>query len=262
MAARRWEFAVLLVVIGCFTARTNAAAGQAAVSAFDVASVKPSKITDGSWGVRFTPTGFSAYGVRLSALIEEAYGLNSFSGRVVGIPAGWDTPLFDIEARVDAGSQASYAALSTEARQLMLQRLLRERFNLSATREMREREVYLLEIGDKGSKLGAPLVETDAEKSRRSLIKKMRPGFMDVERLSMADLAQVLAESAGRQILDRTELQGRYRFTLHWTPDSGDAAEWPELLTAIREQLGLRLVAAKAPVEVVVVSHVDQPSRD
>lgn len=211
--------------------------------------------------MRFTPTGFSAHGVKLSLLIEEAYGLDWNSGRVLGVPPGWSGFLFDIEARMDADDESAYAALNTDARRLILQRLLRERFNLSSTRGMRERDVYLLEV-DKGSKMGGMLVETEAEKKQLALITKMRPGFMEAERISMAGLAQVLAESAGRQVLDRTGMPGRYRFTLRWTPDTEDATEWPELATAIREQLGLRLVAAKVPVEIVVVSHVDRPSQD
>jgi uncharacterized protein (TIGR03435 family) len=265
MSTSWWKFALLLVGIGFFTASVEAAAGQdhvAAVPAFDAASIKPSKITDGSWWMRFTPTGFSAHGVKLSLLIEEAYGLDWYSGRVLGIPPGWGESPFDIEARMDADDEAAYVALNMDARRLMLQRLLRERFNLSSTREKRERAVYLLEVGDRGSKIGEMLVETEAEKKRLALITKMRPGFMEAERISMAGLAQVLAESTGRQVLDRTGMPGRYRVTLRWTPDSEDAAEWPELSTAIREQLGLRLVAAKVPVEVVIVSHFDRPSPD
>ncbi|HEV2324068.1 MAG TPA: TIGR03435 family protein [Terracidiphilus sp.] len=34
----------------------------------------------------------------------------------------------------------------------------------------------------------------------------------------------------------------------------------PSFYTALREQLGLKLVAKKAPVEVLVIEHIEQPS--
>jgi uncharacterized protein (TIGR03435 family) len=51
-----------------------------------------------------------------------------------------------------------------------------------------------------------------------------------------------------------------FDFTLEWTPDSADAptdSSRPSLVTALREQLGLRLDARQLPVEVVVVDHLD-----
>ena len=39
--------------------------------------------------------------------------------------------------------------------------------------------------------------------------------------------------------------------------------EWaPVLTTAIEEQLGLRLVSTKAPLEVLVIDHVERPSEN
>jgi uncharacterized protein (TIGR03435 family) len=75
-------------------------------------------------------------------------------------------------------------------------------------------------------------------------------------------------------VVDKTGLDGRWDFTLKWTPDdrhfpdapesmrhpADDANPWPPLFTAMQEQLGLKLEAQKADVKVLVVDHVDHPS--
>jgi uncharacterized protein (TIGR03435 family) len=63
-------------------------------------------------------------------------------------------------------------------------------------------------------------------------------------------------------VVDKTGLDGRYDLKLKWTPDDAVAAEGspPSLFTAIEEQLGLQLKAAKEPVAVLVVDHIEAPS--
>jgi uncharacterized protein (TIGR03435 family) len=86
-------------------------------------------------------------------------------------------------------------------------------------------------------------------------------------------------EMEGRVIVDETGLKGYYDFELNWTPDeshapspnetgggqgSADAAprDGPSIFTAFQEQLGLKLVPNKAPVEVLIIDHVEKPSPD
>ena len=73
-------------------------------------------------------------------------------------------------------------------------------------------------------------------------------------------------ETAGKQVVNQTGLTGAYDFTLTWGPedsaaadngDSGEAIE-PPLLTAIQQQLGLKLADGKGPAEVVVVDHIEE----
>ncbi len=98
---------------------------------------------------------------------------------------------------------------------------------------------------------------------------------MIAKSLTMADLAQMLQNYVFSQpVVDKTGLEGRWDFTMKWTPDetqfadapesmrhpADDANAWPPLFTAIQEQLGLKLEAQKADVPVLVVDHVDHPS--
>jgi uncharacterized protein (TIGR03435 family) len=51
---------------------------------------------------------------------------------------------------------------------------------------------------------------------------------------------------------------------LTWTPDEAHAetqnGELPGLFTAVQEELGLKLVSTKAPVDVLVIDNVERPS--
>jgi uncharacterized protein (TIGR03435 family) len=73
----------------------------------------------------------------------------------------------------------------------------------------------------------------------------------------------------GRLVVDKTGLKGTYDFTLKWSsglvaPDAGQEsrADTPSLFTAIQEQLGLKLVPTKGPIEVIVIDHVERPSEN
>jgi uncharacterized protein (TIGR03435 family) len=88
------------------------------------------------------------------------------------------------------------------------------------------------------------------------------------EAAPMATLASRLSNELGRAVVNNTRLDGNYDFMLQWTPEPGPAppddqtavdATYPSLFTALREQLGLRLEAARGPVEVIVIDHVEKP---
>jgi uncharacterized protein (TIGR03435 family) len=61
--------------------------------------------------------------------------------------------------------------------------------------------------------------------------------------------------------LDQTGLKGAYDLTLTWTAEPVVSADGPpSVFEALQEQLGLKLAPTKAPVEVVVVDHIERPS--
>ena len=58
---------------------------------------------------------------------------------------------------------------------------------------------------------------------------------------------------------------GRFDFLLHWSPNelTADAPDAPPgMLTALQEQLGLKLESVKAPVDVLVIDHIGSPSQN
>ena len=58
--------------------------------------------------------------------------------------------------------------------------------------------------------------------------------------------------------MTRPAVSGTFDFTMEFAPDERDTADKPSLFTALPQQLGLKLEAAKGPVEVLVIDHADK----
>jgi uncharacterized protein (TIGR03435 family) len=91
----------------------------------------------------------------------------------------------------------------------------------------------------------------------------------------MNRFSRALGLKVERDVVDRTGLAGTYSFTLRWQlenrpdanpswvqPESGPANSLflPSIFTALREQLGLKLKAARGPGEALVIDQVEKPS--
>lgn len=163
---------------------------------------------------------------------------------------------FDIEAKAEDPSTATYAQLRS-----MFQTLLTDRFHLAFHRETRDTEGYLLAVAKGGSKLkeaakdeAASAVQTRSSASYRNF--------------GISQLVVFLSTILGRPVIDRTGLTGRYDVELKWTPSelegardaTADSQPGPSLFTALQEQLGLRLESSKVPSEYLIVDHADMPT--
>ena len=91
----------------------------------------------------------------------------------------------------------------------------------------------------------------------------------------LAQLTQVLSQVTQRQVVDRTGLEGNFDIDLTFTPDRMPQGplppgvtlppidpNGPSVFTALQEQLGLKLDSERAPVEVLVIDHVERPTPD
>ena len=82
----------------------------------------------------------------------------------------------------------------------------------------------------------------------------------------MGRFADLLSEAMEEPVSDETHLTARYDINLDLTPYLQRTGERPDvpimMITAVREQLGLRLVSQRAPVSVLVVDHVEKPAPD
>jgi uncharacterized protein (TIGR03435 family) len=80
----------------------------------------------------------------------------------------------------------------------------------------------------------------------------------------MTALSQNLSMRLQSVVVDKTGLTGKYDFQLQWSGVDATPAEsessWPPLLTAIQQQMGLKLETGKGPTKVLVIDHVEKPS--
>jgi uncharacterized protein (TIGR03435 family) len=216
-------------------------------SLFEVASVKASRTGEvqDSEDIRSSPGALTVRHATLNSCIKWAYGLNDF--QIAG-PAWLSSDRFDIVAK------AAGPAKEDQLR-LMLQTLLAERFKLVLHREKREAQGYVLAVGKGGLKFH------ESKSDGASTMTPGRFGFA-AQRISTAQLAEYLAIPLRRPVLDLTGLTGRYDIALDLTIHAGNEVRPDDIaslvLTAVQEQLGLKLEARKGPVEILVIDHVEK----
>lgn len=231
---------------------------------FEVATIKPSK--PGTPGKIFTVRGHNVVTINTTVfdIIELAYGVQG--KQILGGPDWLKTDKWDITGKPDQEGIPSREQLS-----MLMKKLLANRFKLALHHEQKDMAVYALEVGKNGPKL------TKSTRDPKSLpgLFFSKPGVLHVMNATMKDFAGLMQSAVlDRPVVDHTKLDGRYDFTLKWTPDESQfqgmglkitppadpASAPPGLFTAIQEQLGLKFDATKAPVDVLVIDHVEKPS--
>ena len=81
--------------------------------------------------------------------------------------------------------------------------------------------------------------------------------------VSLRYLAEELSRRLSRKVIDQTRLTGEFDFNLRWAPDAADGnslPDGPSIFTAMQEQLGLKLESSKAPVDEIIIDHIEKPS--
>jgi uncharacterized protein (TIGR03435 family) len=247
-------------------------------------------------GVSARPGGrLTAANASVMLLIQFAYAPHDSphwlplpASQIVGGPAWISTPGYDIEAKAEPGTDRKHLWL-------MLQTLLADRFQLKLHRETRQLPVYELTAAKSGPRLPpakpADCVAQPSEGPPRT------PGKVDCgyvsgpfqgygkglqiegRKVQVADLIRELSSVLGRPVLDRTGFTGDFDLHLTFTPsdallgfpgfggpgDPGGARlpsdpNLPDVFAALEEQLGLKLVQGKGPVDVLVVDRVERPT--
>jgi uncharacterized protein (TIGR03435 family) len=230
---------------------------------WDVISVKPTptdSCKDGDGGVRFLPNGLSAACASTVFIVEFAYHLMDPT-RILGLPK-WATgpQMYAVEARVSAEDAAAFARLKRDEKAGMMQSVFAERFGMRAHMETREMPAYALVLAKSGSKLKEPsATATGSSQFDEST------GEVKWANWPLTNLTFVLSKETGRPVVDKTGLTGKYDFTLEYTPAdraATDESGRPSIFTALEEQLGLKLVPTKQPVEVLVVDSIEQPTEN
>ena len=227
---------------------------QATPPAFEVASVKPAAPNNRT-RMQFLAGGrFTATSMTLKTLLSVAYDIREF--QISGGP-DWMT-----SARFDVSSKAEHPSATTSDMVLMLRTMLADRFKLALHWETRDVQVYELVVADSGLKLR----ESDASKAR-SL--DGGGGRAIGAKVTMDLLSQFLSMQLGRTVVDKTGVNGAYDVTLTWTPETNPVQnsadnprplDGPSIFTAVQEQLGLKLVSRRGPVEWMMVDRAERPA--
>ena len=258
---------------------------------FEVVSVKPSAAANDSTSVHTTPYRIQCENVLVRQLLMMGFAIRSES-QIESLPDWAKSERFNIDATVDEETAAATKGRSREERQKwqqeMMQSLLEDRFHMKFHWAKKELPVYSLTVAKSGSKLKAtvlppppPGTDPNAKSRDPGTSFSTSNGHMVVTNGSMETFANQLShmmEMDGRVVLDRTNLPGRFDWTLDWSPErqqnsfrgadgnptpapTADTSK-PNLLTALQEQLGLKVEQDKAPVDLLVIDDLERPTEN
>lgn len=251
---------------------------------FEVASIKLNKSGDLRAMIR-PPLGgrFTATNIPFQFLVTVAFQIKDF--QLTGAPAWLKSERYDIEAKA-AGNP------SMDEVGKMLQTLLEDRLQFKFHRETKELPIYALLVAKAGKLRPAegecpPRPEGPPPPPEPGKLPKAFcggffafPGHLSGQKISITQLLDPLSRFTGRNVIDKTNLTGKYDIDLQYTPDLGQFPSipgggppgmpslppmdpnGPTLFTALQEQLGLKLESQKAPVEMIVIDSIERPSEN
>ena len=271
---------IRIFVLALFSAALPAAFAQqkpAEAPGFEVASIKPSDPNPSSpmfIGMSADGAMVKYTNITLRDCIRGAYRVREF--QIVG-PDWMTRARFEISAKLPQGASADQIPE-------MLQALLAERFKLEVRREMKEEDVYALVAGNGGAKLKPTEVKPDNNspkalgpdgRPREMMMYGFPPGGVGITApaASLASLAGIMSFFTSRPVVDMTGIEGQYDFKFTFAPErngnvTAGAAPGPDgapipvepapsVFDAVK-QYGLRLEARKAPIETLIVTHLEK----
>ncbi len=266
---------------------------------FEAASIRPAADT-GRTGGRGTPGRFSGFNLSLRRLIRQAYDIHD--SQIVGGPDWIDSQGFDINATTGEKPPDQMRFMMqtllrdrfklkfrTEQRELPIYALVVARSNGRLGPGLKK--IPDGECPPPGARRGAPPAggpppgpppspfDPNAQAPCGSLI--FGPGRLLAHGVGIDQLARSIGglpaiTAFNRIVVNETKLEGQYDFDFKWTnefaarggpppagpppaPASGDE---PTLVTALQEQLGLKLDARRATIDVLVIDSAEKPSEN
>lgn len=222
---------------------------------FEVVTIKPIGPKAEGYGFHLNGRHVFCNTQSVQSLIRFAYGVSE--QQIVGGSEWMRREFYDVDGVADVQGQPSQKQMLG-----MYQKLLIDRFLLTFHYEKQELPVFAITVGKKGAKLAKTLNEGNLHGETGSQDKSGTT--MHYSNSSMEEFAASMQSLGdGRPVVDQTGLAGRYDFTLKWSRGDGANADpnaAPELREAMQEQLGLKMEATKAMVDVIVIDHVERPS--
>jgi len=128
-----------------------------------------------------------------------------------------------------------------------LRRAVENTFGLTARRETREMDVFVLTAGTQPAEHLSPTRSTGGSSSSSG------GGSLNGVNLGIESITASLEDFLGKPVIDETQLTNRYDFQLLWDESGAEDAKPGRIAAAVREQLGLELTPAKRPIKILVV---------
>jgi len=274
------------IMVGIMNAPAiRAQSGQSEHPAFEVASVKLAAPAPGGRARSSMrggpgtadPDRIIFTNVTLTSVLLRAYGVKPYQ---VSGPGWMGSDRYDITAKIPEG-------VTKQQVNLMLQRLLADRFHLALHHETKELQGYELVQGKGGLKLkrstdaGPDVEPTEAPKTDANGFPQLAaPGlvimegvrgkavvsFLTAKAQPLSALTELLSKEFRLPVADKTGLTGKFDFTLEFAPEAPGAlpSENPEesaaqnLTGAVPRQLGLKLEPKKIPVDILIIDRADK----
>jgi uncharacterized protein (TIGR03435 family) len=266
LSARRFPCAIFLgvLVLASLTGNLDAQAPEVTPE-FSVVSIHPSN-PEGRPSYRWTGSGLSESGNTLSWLISVAYTLPE-ARFLEGAPSWTEHVTYDVIGKVDEEDQAALSAMPAATRGRLLRKVLADRFGLVYHWEPRTFSEYGLIVVNP-SRASHAIVPSSPEESAKPRAETSSHS-VEAHGMTMEQLCHnVLGTEARQLVVDQTGIAGKLNFQLRWSrvdlsaepPPSAEASPDPDIFSAVQEQLGLKLVPLRVPVQVLVVDRVQKPS--
>ena len=267
-----------LWILACSAVLGQTAGGH---PSFEVASVKPlaefPRMVPGGPVIRYgcfggpgtsDPGRFTCNAASLADLVFLAYHLKPYQ---VTLPDWMNRTFYDVAATIAPGT-------TMEQFRLMQRDLLAERFRMTVHFEKKEVAAYELKVGKDGPKCKETVADAPPENGITLGDYQERGGrVLHKAKQTMEELAWYLTVRLGRPVFDSTGLTAIYDIGLDFVqepagrgPARGGAVSaeggatsasdpvGPTLIGAVQSQLGLKLEAKKATIDLLVIDHAEK----
>jgi uncharacterized protein (TIGR03435 family) len=215
---------------------------------FEVVSIKPNRTGAPGSETETTPGRVNVINATPLSLLLRAFGVSNF--QIIGAPDWAATERYDVVATVPGGR-----VLNDQERRPFFEKMLAERWQLRYHRDTRNLRVHSL-VND-----SSKLVQHTGPGDYGMKVERAGPRvILRSTRGNMGRMVEILGGVTGSVVSNDTGLGGEYDFTLEWVQDAAANDPGPTLFTALREQLGLRLVSTEKLAPVIVIDHIERPS--
>jgi bla regulator protein BlaR1 len=245
--------------------------------AFDVVSMRENKTPPGPrpmLDIGPTADGYHAINVPLLFPMLTAYvptapaGATFTPNQISGLPDWIMQEQYDISAKVGEAEMAEWQKPGAQPAMLreMLQTMFAERCKIVVHRETKESPVSFLVVGKNGPKFK----ETNPAETHAGMnipfggggVMVPGPDGMHAYGVTMGTLAMFLSSMSGgtQTVVDKTGLTAKYDVLLKTPETAGPGFDRETMVPDQLSELGLKLESGKAPVETLVIDHMERPS--